>query len=205
MFRNLALASVFALAVGLVGCDESTVSPATDGIVEFSPVFDLTLPPDGGTCPDVFYEEMLLLDNGVTVTWTSVIAGFDYTLGADYVGTVIWSVDLGSATHDGFGTKNGPNTWTPKGKSKADVGGIMTPGTPGEGTIDVTVSMDPMHLSEEDYDLDGIIDWEGRIGNGHFWLFLTVDDGEGNAEEVKLGVNFHLEDPAEGYGNRCPS
>ena len=31
-----------------------------------------------------------------------------------------------------------------------------------------------------------------------------MDDGEGGPKRVKLGVNFHLEDPADGYGTNCP-
>ena len=199
-----------ALTLTVAACDESPMSNSTDGAsdgfaTEFDPTFDVNLPPDGGTCPDVYYESTELLDNGVLLTWTSVIAGFDYTEGTDYVGTVEWSVDMGSATYDAFTVRNGPKTWTPWGRNAPDVDGVMTPGTAGEGTLDVTVNMTPMHFSSEDYEPDGIVDWEGMIGNGHFWLRLAVDDGEGNIENVKLGVNFHLEDRADGYDTRCPS
>ena len=62
-----------------------------------------------------------------------------------------------------------------------------------------------MHAAAEDTDGDEIDDWFGQIGNGHFWLRLSVDDGEGNVENVKLGVNFHFEDPDEGSATNCPS
>ncbi|MFO7587803.1 MAG: hypothetical protein R6X22_06985 [Gemmatimonadota bacterium] len=205
MRRSLVPLGLVALAIGLVACGDSPTAATSDGTVEFDPVFDFTLPPDGGTCPDVYYESSQLLDNGVTVTWTSALGGFDYVEGADYVGTVDWSVDLGSTAFVGFTERSGPKTWTPWGRNAPDVEGTMTPGTAGDGTIDVTVNMTPMHISSEDYEPDGTIDWEGLIGNGHFWLLLDVDDGEGNVESVKLGVNFHLEDPADGYLTRCPS
>lgn len=210
MHQRMLTLGLAALVLAVSACDDSPMSSATEGptdgsTVEFDPAFDVTLPPDGGTCPDVYYESTELLDNGVTLTWTSVIAGFDYTEGADYVGTIEWSVDMGSTTYDAFTVRNGPKTWTPWGRNAPDVDGTMTPGAAGDGTLDVTVNMTPMHFSSEDYEPDGIVDWEGKIGNGHFWLRLAVDDGEGNIENVKLGVNFHLEDPADGYDTRCPT
>ena len=195
MLKNLVRSSMVVLALGFAACDEApTTAPVTDGETVFDPAFDVTGPPDGGSCPDVFYEESELLDNGVTVTWTTVLAGFEYTEGADYVVDVNWSVDLGTATYEDFTNRTGPNTWTPKGNVGADVGGSITLGADGVGTVAVTVNMTPMHATEA-----------GEIGNGHFWLRLEVDDGAGNVERVKLGVNFHLEDPAEGFGNNCPS
>ena len=160
----------------------------------------------GGTCPDVYYEDEETLDNGVTVTWTTVLAGFNYTKGEDYVGTVLWFVDQGTAAFDDFTERrNTKRTWTPVGRSGADVEGTMGHADAISGTVDVTVNMSSMHPAAEDVEPDGIDDWAGEIGNGHFWLLLTVDDGEGNEESVKLGVNFHLEDPAEGFGYNCPS
>jgi mono/diheme cytochrome c family protein len=66
--------------------------------------------------------------------------------------------------------------------------------------------MMPMHpAGNPDHDDDDDEEaWAGKIGNGHFWLRLEIDDGEGNVERVKLGVNLHLEDPADGYGTNCP-
>jgi hypothetical protein len=198
MNRSTASGCIAALALALAACGDGNqaLSPDSTDLTVFDPVFNVTLPPDGGTCPDVYYEESELLDNGVTLTWTSVLAGFDYTEGTDYVaGIVTWSVDQGSASYDGFTVrKNSRRTWTPVGSSGADVEGTMTPGTPGDGTLDVTVNMTPMHGTEA-----------AQIGTGHFWLLLTVDDGAGNEEQVKLGVNYHLEDPAEGAENNCPA
>jgi hypothetical protein len=207
MLKHIVVSSMVVLALGFAACDEvPTERPATVDETALDPSFDVSLPPDGGTCPDVFYEESGLLDNGITVTWTSVLAGFEYTEGEDYMADVNWSVDLGSADFVSFTRRNGNNTWTPK----RDVAGIMTPGAAAGGTVPVTVSMTPMHEagddeSDDDDEDDGDeSDWAGQIGNGHFWLRLLVDDGEGNVERVKLGVNFHLEDPADGYGANCP-
>jgi hypothetical protein len=206
MVKNIVRSSLVVLVLGFAACDEApTTAPVTDGETVFEASFDVTGPPDGGSCPNVFYEESELLDNGVTVTWTTVLAGFEYTVGADYLADVNWSVDQGSATYVDFTDRSGPKTWTPWGKNKPDVDGTMTPGADGAGTVAVTVTMTPMHAAAEDTDGDGTDEWAGQIGNGHFWLRLEIDDGEGNIERVKLGVNFHLEDPADGYGDNCPT
>ena len=130
MFKNLVRCGMVLAVIGFVACDDSPdlTAPTADGETVFDPVFSITGPPDGGTCPEVYYEESELLDNGVTLTWTSVLANFDYTEGADYTPTVMWSVDLGTATYADFTVRNGPNTWTPKGKTGENVAGIMTPG-----------------------------------------------------------------------------
>ena len=191
MLKNFVLSTTVVLALGFAACDDvPTTPPVSDSEAVFDPAFDVTLPPDGGTCPNVFYESSEVLSNGVTVTWTSVLAGFDYTEGEDYVADVMWSVDPGGATYVDFTGRNGPNTWTPR----RIVDGVMTPGVAGEGTLPVTVSMSPMHATGD-----------GQMGNGHFWLRLDVDDGEGMVRKVKLGVNFHLEDPAEGAESHCPT
>ena len=201
MFRHIVRSSMVMLALGFAACDDvPTTVPVDDSEAVFDPTFDVTLPPDGGTCPDVFYEESRLLSNGVTVTWTSVLAGFDYAEGTGYMADVNWSVDQGTATYQDFTGRSGPNTWTPKRK----VDGVMTPGAAGEGTIPVTVSMTPMHQAGVDDDDDDDGGWDGKIGNGHFWLRLEIDNGERRPKRVKLGVNFHLEDPADGFGTQCP-
>ncbi len=210
MTRKLLYCGVLTLTIGFAACETSSPTSLegdTDaGTTTYDPVLDFTAPPDGGTCPDVFFEETEVLDNGVAVTWTSGFGGFDYTEGTDYVGTVVWSVDQGDATFDGFTMRSPmPNTWTPLGPGGDAVDGTMMSGAEGDGSVDVTVNMSPMHdvgADTEDAEADG---WMGQIGNGHFWLLLTVDDGEGNDESVKLGVNFHLEDPADGFAARCPS
>ncbi|MGB5303003.1 MAG: PKD domain-containing protein [Gemmatimonadota bacterium] len=205
MFRKIVRSSMVVLALGFAACDDVPTTPtAPDGETEFDPTFDVSLPPDGGTCPDVFYEQSRLLSNGTTVTWTSVLAGFDYSEGADYLADVNWSVDQGTVTFVGLTTRNGPNTWTPR----RDVDGAMTPGAAGDGTLPVTVSMTPMHeageASDDDDDDEDDGDWAGKIGNGHFWLRVEIEGADGKVKRVKLGVNFHLEDPADGFGTNCP-
>ena len=206
MLKSIVRSSMVVLALGFAACDEApTTAPTSDGETVFDPAFDLVGLPDGGACPDVYYQESETLDNLITVTWTTVLGGFDYAEGTDYVGDVDWSVDGGTASFVSFTERNGPNTWTPRGRSGEDVDGVMTPGTPGAGTLPVTVNMIPMHEAAEDFDGDGVDDWAGKIGNAHFWLRLEIDDGEGDVEKVKLGVNFHLEDPADGFDPNCPS
>lgn len=204
--RMLFLVGLLPFAAALAACETPAPTESSEADEEagvFDPVYDFMAPPDGGTCPDVYNEESELLENGVTVTWTSGLAGFDYTEGTDYLRTVTWSVDQGSSTFDGFTVRTPmPISWTPVGPTPVD--GTMTPGADGDGMVDVTVNMTPMHdvgTDPEDPEDDG---WAGQIGNGHFWLLLTVDDGDGNAESVKLGVNFHLEDPADGFQSQCP-
>ena len=205
--RNLLLAALLPMAAGVAACETQGPTESSDADSEvsvFDPEYNFMAPPDGGTCPDVYSEDSELLENGVTITWTSGLAGFDYTEGTDYLRTVAWSVDQGGTTFDGFTVRTPmPSTWTPVGPTPVD--GTMTSGAAGDGTVDVTVNMTPMHdvgSDPEDADDDG---WAGQIGNGHFWLLLTVDDGDGNAEAVKLGVNFHLEDPADGFESQCPT
>ena len=209
MFRKLVRSSMVVLALGFAACDDvptTTNTPDDVSETEFDPSFDVSLPPDGGSCPDVFYEESELLSNGITVTWTKALAGFEYTEGEDYVADVNWSVDQGSADYVGFTPRNGPNTWTPR----RDVDGMMSPGTASAGTVPVTVSMLPMHeaaegsADDDDEDEEDEGAWAGKIGNGHFWLRLEIEDADGKVKRVKLGVNFHLEDPADGYGSNCP-
>lgn len=205
--RNVLLAALLPLAAGVAACETQGPTESSDADSEvsvFDPEYNFMAPPDGGTCPDVYNEDSELLENGVTITWTSGLAGFDYTEGSDYLRTVAWSVDQGSTTFDGFTVRTPmPNTWTPVGPTPVD--GTMASGAAGDGTVDVTVTMSPMHdvsTDPEDAEADG---WAGQIGNGHFWLLLTVDDGDGNTEAVKLGVNFHLEDPADGFESQCPT
>jgi len=201
MFRHIVRSSMVMLALGFAACDDvPTTVPVDDSEAVFDPTFDVTLPPDGGTCPDVFYQESKLLSNGVTVTWTSVLAGFDYAEGTGYMADVKWSVDQGTATYRDFTGRNGPNTWS----QKKNVDGVMTPGAAGDGTLPVTVSMAPMQQAGADADDDDDGGWDGKIGNGHFWLRLEIDNGERRPKRVKLGVNFHLEDPADGFGTQCP-
>ncbi|HSG82506.1 MAG TPA: hypothetical protein VLC48_09665 [Gemmatimonadota bacterium] len=187
--------------IAITGCrDESSLTePDSDALV-FDPVLDLDAPPSGGTCPDVYWETEELLEDGVTLTWTSAFGGYEYTIDTDYTALVSWSVDGASATFIEFGARTDrsgnprKNTWTPRGRDEVD-GLLITLDPP------VTVNLSDMHYSAEDIDDDGIIDWAGEIGNGHFWLVLDV---EGINKPVKLGVNVHLEDP-DNSTSRCPT
>ena len=180
--------------VALMSCGDEAAGPAAGELV-FDPPLDLTEPPSGGSCPNVYWESEELLDNGLTVRWTSGFGGFEYEQGADYTGLVAWSVDGGSATLTGAGVRSGGHTWTPRGRDSVE-GTLVSVDPP------FTVNMFDMHRGNEDTDGDGIPDWQGLIGNGHFWLVLQVD---GMNKPIKLGVNYHLEDPDDGYSSRCPT
>ena len=57
MLRRILVSGLVVLALGFTACDDvPTDGPEPAGEVEFDPSFDVSLPPDGGTCPDVFYE-----------------------------------------------------------------------------------------------------------------------------------------------------
>ena len=202
--RKLLRAAVLGVALGACQGGEPPTAPEALGPVSYDPAFDVGELPDGGDCPDVYYEHSETLENGATVTWTSALAGFDYATGDGYVAEVLWSVSDGSATYAGFTGRNGNNTWTPKGGRDPDVDGTMTPGTPAAGSVPVTITMDPMKDVGNANGDDDPEDWAGAFGTGHFWLLLDVENGEGETESVKLGVNIRLEDPAEGYAARCP-
>lgn len=192
------------VALGACSGSEPVTGPDPLDVLSFDPAFDITAPADGGTCPNVYYEATELLENGATVTWTNVIGGFDYELGSDYLAEVRWSVEDGSGVYVDFTTRNGPNTWTPRFGKNGSVDGTMGAGSPGAGFVPITVSMDPMKSVGGSGDGDEPDDWSGLTGTGHFWLRLDVENGEGETESVKLGVNFHLEDPADGFEPRCP-
>ena len=195
-------ATVILLALAACQGSEPIAGPDPAGIVSLDPTFDITGPADGGTCPDVFYEHTELLENGATVTWTNVLGGFDYGLGTEYSAEVRWSVDGGTGEYVEFTKRNGKNTWTPRFGKDDGVDGMLIVGAAGAGSVAVTVSMDPMKsVGGSDGNGD---DWAGLKGTGHFWLRLDVDNGFGEVESVKLGVNFHLEDPADGHEPFCP-
>ena len=196
---------VILLALGACSGSEPVTGPDPAEVVNFDPMFDVTAPADGGTCPDVYYEHTELLGNGATVTWTNVIAGFDYDLSTDYLAQIQWSVEDGSGAYVDFTTRNGPNTWTPRSGNNGSVDGMMSAGVPDAGSVPITVSMDPMKsVGGSGNGGDDPDDWSGWKGSGHFWLRLDVENGEGEIESVKLGVNFHFEDPADGFEPRCP-
>jgi len=180
--------------VGLSGCGQEPSSVTADELV-LDPPLDLTEPPSGGSCPNVFWESEELLDDGLTVRWTSGFGGFEYDQGTEYTGLVTWSVDGGLATLTSAGVRSGGHTWTPRGRDPVD-GTLVSNDPP------FIVNMFDMHRGAEDTDGDGVPDWQGFIGNGHFWLVIQVD---GMNKPIKLGVNYHLEDPDDGFSSRCPT
>jgi hypothetical protein len=190
--------------VPLLACREAPTDAASQETV-FDEPLDISGPPSGGACPNVFWETTELLDNGVTVTWTSAFGGFDYAVASEYTAAqATWSVDIGSATFVSFAARPHGKTWTPRGRDPVD--GTLNVGVPGATSVALTVDMFDMHRGdEEDLDGDGFPDWQGLIGAGHFWLVLDVDDGAGSVERVKLGVNVHLEDPDDAFPDRCPT
>ncbi len=203
--RKILRVALLGVALGACQGGEPPTAPDVRGPVSYDPAFDVGELPDGGDCPDVYYEHTETLDNGAEVTWTSALAGFDYAIGESYVADVQWSVSGGSATYAGFTERNGNATWTPKGGKGGGVDGTMTPGSAAAGSVPVTIAMEPMKdVGNADGDGDDPEDWAGAFGTGHFWLLLDVENGEGETESVRLGVNVRLEDPAEGYAPRCP-
>ena len=194
-------AAVVLVALGACSGDPGTAPDPAD-ILTYDPAFDVTAPADGGTCPDVFQEHTQVLPNGATVTWTSGIGGFDYDVGTDYSTQVHWSVDGGTGEYTGLTERPGNGTWLPRSGKDSGVDGILMVGVAGAGFVPVTVSMDPMMSVDASGD-DGD-EWAGFAGTGRFWLRLAVQGGKGKARSVRLGVNVHLEDPADGYQTRCP-
>jgi hypothetical protein len=194
-------AAVVLVALGACSGDPGTAPDPAD-ILTYDPAFDVTALADGGTCPDVFQEHTQVLPNGATVTWTSGIGGFDYDVGTDYSTQVHWSVDGGTGEYTGLTERPGNGTWLPRSGKDSGVDGILMVGVAGAGFVPVTVSMDPMMSVDASGD-DGD-EWAGFAGTGRFWLRLAVQGGKGKARSVRLGVNVHLEDPADGYQTRCP-
>lgn len=189
--------SIMAVSIAwmaLWGCGQEPNGPGVDELV-LDPPLDFTEPPSGGTCPNVYWESQELLDNGATVTWTSGFGGFEYSDNTEYTASVAWSIEGGSGVLISAGERSHGLTWTPKGSDSVD-GNLVSSDPP------FTINMTDMHRGDEDIDGDGIPEWQGLIGNGHFWLVVEVD---GLSRPVKLGVNIHLEDPDDGFSSRCPT
>ena len=137
------------IALGLSGCAQEPLSPTADELV-LDPPLDLTEPPSGGSCPNVYWESEELLDDGLTVVrWTSGFGGFEYEQSLNYTGLVTWSVDGGSATLTSAEIRSGGHTWTPRGRDSVD-GTLVSVDPP------FTVNMFDMHRGDEDTDGDGI-------------------------------------------------
>lgn len=195
--RSIVTLCVATALLAFFGCKGGS-SPTVAGqdVVVIDPPIDMSDQPDGGTCPNVFFESEALLSNGLTLTWTSSFGGFDYDIGADCVASVEWSLDSGSASFVSFGPRKAKNTFTPRGRDSAE--GTVSHSSPGAGDVGATVNMHEMHRAVEP-------DFLGEIGNGHFWLILDVKNDAGSAVRVKLGVNIHLEDPDDRFEDRCPN
>lgn len=202
MKRLLALGLAGALVV-LAGCADGSLPTDVDAELVFEPGFDMTTPPDGGACPNVYYETTDTLPNGAIVTWRSAFGGFEYDLtNPAYTVNEIWTVTGGpTVTAADLGTrKNSKNTWTPRSKNDP-ANGTFSIANVGTTSLDLTVNFSEMHQGDEDIDGDGVLDWIGEIGNGHFHLVLDFDDGT----QAKFGVNVHAEDPdpASPIPSRC--
>lgn len=120
------------------------------------------------------------------VTWSSEFEDLDYTLGAQIVLTVTWT-SSGVVEYDDVRFRS----YTPKAKNDPALGTDPTfsyPGSDGANSVDVTFQFVDMHSDD------------GRgvaIGNGHFKLYLMVDeDGDGEIDaKAGFGFNIHAEDP----------
>jgi hypothetical protein len=201
--RNSIHLGLAAALVVFAGCSDETAvtEPDVDAIVFDAPL-DLSEPPSGGTCPDVYWETTEELDDGVMLTWRSAFGGFSYGVTDAYAVQVEWTLTGATLLSASFVERaKGNNTWTPKSK-RDPVSGSFTAGTPNGSSLPLTVNMSAMHRGDEDLDGDGVPDWRGLIGNGHFWLVLQLD---GFQKAIKLGVNVHLEDPDDLFDHRCPT
>lgn len=121
------------------------------------------------------------------VNWTCEFEDLDYTLGSVLTLTVTWSVDQGFADYDWVGFRS----YTPKAKNDPALGTdpvITYPGSAGDNSVDIAFTFVEMHTCKD----DGV-----AIGNGHFKLYLRVDeDGDGLTDATAgFGVNVHAEDP----------
>lgn len=196
--RILIALGVAASLIAFTACGEESVTESDSDVLVLDVPLDLEAPPDGGTCPDVYWMSEEEVDDGIVIRWSSALAGYDYAIPGDYAAAVVWEIEGATATVNiESGVRAHGNTWTPRGRDSAE-GNLVSNDPP------FTVAMTEGHTAEDDIDDDGVVDWAGEIGTGHFWLQLDVD---GMRKPVKLGVNVHLEDPDEnaGFGPRCPS
>jgi hypothetical protein len=116
------------------------------------------------------------------VTFESSFEDLDYAVGTVISLTVNWTVDAGSAAYDSFGLRR----YTPRSKGDPAVGTDPVVVASGPGWVTVEFMFSELH-----YDDDNLVD----IGNGHFKLYLSVDE-DGVTETVAgFGVNIHVEDP----------
>ena len=118
------------------------------------------------------------------ITWESSFEDLDYTVGTPISLTVNWTVDAGSAAFDHFDLRQ----YTPKSKGDPAIGTDPIVSASGPNSVTVNFQFSDLH-----WDGDRLVD----IGNGHFKLYLSVDeDGDSVPETVVgFGVNIHVEDP----------
>lgn len=118
------------------------------------------------------------------ITWESSFEDLDYSVGDMITLTVTWTVHEGAAGFDSFDLRR----YTPKAKMDPAVGTDPVMAGVTDNSITVTFWFSELHLDEEN-----LVD----IGNGHFMLYLFVDeDGDGTPEtRAGFGVNIHVEDP----------
>jgi hypothetical protein len=120
------------------------------------------------------------------VTWISSFEDLDYTLGAPITLTVVWS-STGLVEFDNVGLRG----YTPKSKNGAAQGTdpvFVYPGSAGANSVDITLTFLALHPAPDGLSLKG---------NGHFTVYLRVDeDGDGATDSTAgFGVNVHVEDP----------
>lgn len=118
------------------------------------------------------------------ITWESSFEDLDYSVGDMITLTVNWTVDEGAAEFNEFTLRR----YTPKSKMDPAVGTDPVGAGLTDNSVTVTFWFSELHLDE-----DRLVD----IGNGHFMLYLNVDeDGDGTPEtRAGFGVNIHVEDP----------
>lgn len=134
-------------------------------------------------------EQSTKIKGATTVTWDSSFVETEYTLGQPLTVYVDWQVDAGSASFNGFEAKK--KVWTPPKDVK---GGWAAAGT---NPVALTVTFTELHYDAKRQCL---------IGNGHFKLYLNIDqDGNGSQESIAgYGVNVHVEDSTNPDAAVCP-
>jgi len=118
------------------------------------------------------------------ITWESSFVDLDYSVGDMITLTVNWTVEEGAAEFDDFVLRS----YTPKSKMDPAIGTDPVSAGLTDNSVTVTFWFSELHLDDNNF-----VD----IGNGHYKLYLNVDeDGDGTPETVAgYGVNIHVEDP----------
>ena len=118
------------------------------------------------------------------IIWESSFEDLDYMAGELVTLTINWTVWAGSAEFESFALRH----YTPKSKKDPAIGDdpVVTATTANSVTVTFT-------FSELHYDDDNLVE----IGNGHFKLYLMVDEDDDLIPETRagFGTNIHVEDP----------